>query len=124
MHPVRKDCERQKTVGRRKGKPGGTRTNQAQPDGILESHNGENGQADPQSRLRVQRQPEEALVGQVLGSRPAGVAAAVLGLKHPMRVPRPGVDFVPPPQPHEAPPRDVLQVVEIGGEEEDGDDED
>lgn len=41
-----------------------------------------------------------------------------------MRVPRRGVDFVPPPQPDEAPPGDVFEVVEISGEEEHGDDED
>lgn len=41
-----------------------------------------------------------------------------------MRVPRAGVDLVPPAQPDEAPPGDVLQVVEIGGEEEHGEDED
>ena len=34
------------------------------------------------------------------------------------------VDFVPPAQADEAPPSDVFQVVEVGGEEEDGDYED
>lgn len=41
-----------------------------------------------------------------------------------MAVPRSRVDLVPPPQPHEPPPGDVLQVVEIRGQEEHGDDED
>ena len=41
-----------------------------------------------------------------------------------MRVTCCRVDFVPPPKPHEAPPGDVLEVVEVCGEEEEGDDED
>lgn len=101
-----------------------TRTNQAQPDRILEPHNGEDGQADPQRRLRIDRQPKEPLIRQILRSCPASVAAAVLGFKHPMRVPRRRVHFVPPPQPHKPPSGNVFQVIEIGGEEEDGDDED
>lgn len=45
------------------GRNGGEKhTNQAQPDWILESYNGEDGQANPQSRLRVQRQPKKPLV--------------------------------------------------------------
>lgn len=99
-------------------------TDQAQPNWILKSYNGKNGQADPKCRLRIQRQPEESLIREILRSGPAGVPAAVLGFKHPMRVPRRGVDFVPPPQPDEAPPGDVFQVVEIGSEKEDGDDKD
>lgn len=35
-----------------------------------------------------------------------------------------GVDFVPPAQPHETSARDVLDVVEVGGEEEHCEDED
>lgn len=41
-----------------------------------------------------------------------------------MRVPGPGVDFVPPAQADEASPGDVFEIVEIGGEEEHGEDED
>lgn len=41
-----------------------------------------------------------------------------------MAVPRRRVHLVPPPQPHEPPPGDVLEVVEIRGQEEHGDDED
>lgn len=41
-----------------------------------------------------------------------------------MRIPRRCVDFVPPPQPDEAPPGDIFQVIEIGGEQKDGDDKD
>lgn len=48
----------------------------------------------------------------------------VARLKDPVRVARRGVDFVPPAQPHEPPARDVFQVVEVQGEEEECDDED
>ena len=41
-----------------------------------------------------------------------------------MRVPGSGVDFVPPAQADEASASDVFQVVEVGGEEEHGEDED
>lgn len=41
-----------------------------------------------------------------------------------MAAPRSRIDFVPPPEPHEPAPGDVLEVVEVGGEEEHGDDED
>jgi hypothetical protein len=34
------------------------------------------------------------------------------------------VNFIPPAQPDEAPSRDVLEVVEVGSQEEDGDNED
>ena len=41
-----------------------------------------------------------------------------------MAIPGSRIHFVPPPQPHKPSPSDVLEVVEIGGEEEHGDDED
>ncbi len=41
-----------------------------------------------------------------------------------MRIAGSGVDFVPPAETHKTSAGDVFQVVEIGGEEEDGDDED
>lgn len=41
-----------------------------------------------------------------------------------MAVPRSRIDFIPPSQPHKPSPRNVLQVVEIRGEEEHGNDED
>ena len=41
-----------------------------------------------------------------------------------MAVPRRDVDFVPPAQPHEPPAGDVLQVVEVGGEDEHSENED
>lgn len=41
-----------------------------------------------------------------------------------MALSRGRVDLIPPPQPDQSPARDVLQVVEVRGEEEHGDDED
>lgn len=41
-----------------------------------------------------------------------------------MAVPRRRVDLVPPAEPHEAAAGDVLEVVEVGREDEHGDDED
>lgn len=41
-----------------------------------------------------------------------------------MGVPGSGVDFVPPAEADKAPAGDVFQVVEVGGEEEHGEDED
>ena len=41
-----------------------------------------------------------------------------------MRFARGGVDFVPPAQAYEAAAGDVFEVVEVGGQEQDGDDED
>lgn len=49
---------------------------------------------------------------------------AVLRLEHPVGVPGSGVDFVPPAEADKAPAGDVFQVVEVGGEEEHGEDED
>lgn len=82
-------------------------------------HQGQNRQRDPEQGLDVVGQPEEAAVGGVdlLG---AGLAA----LEHPLGVARRRVHLVPPAQAHEAPAGDVLEVIEVGGEEEDRDDED
>ena len=85
----------------------------------LKAHNGQDGKQHPQGGLGVERNPEEAAVGRVdhLGAR--------LGaLKDPLGVARGRVDLVPPAEADEAPPGNVLEVVEVGGEEEDGDDED
>lgn len=92
-------------------------TNKGQPD-EHEAHEGQYRQRDPQQRLDVVGQPEEAAVGWVddLG---AGLAA----LEHPLGVARGRVDLVPPAQPDEPAAGDVFQVVEVAGEEEDGDDE-
>ena len=84
-------------------------TNQREPD-ELEAHERHDGEQDPQHGLRVQGNPEEALVRRVL------LPAAFLGaLKHPAAVARGGVDLVPPAQADEAAPGNVLEVVEVGG---------
>lgn len=41
-----------------------------------------------------------------------------------MAIPRRGIDLVPPAEPDEPAAGDVLEVVEVGGEDEHGDDED
>ncbi|RDW94215.1 Zn(II)2Cys6 transcription factor [Aspergillus mulundensis] len=63
--------------------------------------------------------PEEALVRG--GDSPA---PGLRALKDPVRVAGGGVDFVPPAQADEAAAGDVLEVVEVCGEEEEGEDED
>jgi len=85
----------------------------------LEAEQRDNGEHDPQQWLGVDGEPEEAAVGGVddLGSRLAA-------LKYPLRVARRRVDLVPPSQTDQPPPGNVLEVVEVGREEEDGDDED
>lgn len=100
------------------GRGGDIRTDERQPQ-ELEADNGEDGQEDPEDGLDVQAEPEEARVGGVddLGSRLAA-------LKHPLGVARGRVDLVPPAEADEAAARNVLEVVKVGGEEEDGDDED
>jgi hypothetical protein len=81
--------------------------------------NGHNPQEDPQCRLRIQRQPKESLIRRIDLAR-VGVRA----LENPFRVSGCGIDFVPPAEPDEAPPGDVLEVVEVDREEDYGDDED
>lgn len=93
-------------------------TDQTQPY-KLELRHCHNGKRYPQHRLREQRQPEEALVCRVDGAR-----VRVRRLKDPVRAARGGVDLVPPSQPDEAAAGDVLEVVEVRGQEEDGYDED
>lgn len=85
----------------------------------MQPHEGHDEHEHPQHGLQIQRQPEEAAVGRV-----DGLGAGLAALKHPLRVARLRVDFVPPAEPDEAPARDVLEVVEVAREEEDGDDED
>lgn len=105
---------------KRRGKP----TDQTQPNWILKPYNSKNSQPNPQPWLRVQRQPKEALIGQILRTGTTGVAAAVLGLEDPVRIARHRVDFIPPPQSHQTPAGDIFEVVEVDREEEDCEDED
>lgn len=96
-------------------------TNKRQPD-ELQLDQRHNRQRHPQRRLRVQRQPEEPLVRRI-HELPARLVRLRRALKYPVRVAGLGVDFVPPSEAYQASARDVLQVVEVGGEEEHGDDE-
>lgn len=93
-------------------------TDQRQPD-EHEAHQRQHRQRHPQQRLDVVGQPEETAVGGV-----DGLCAGLAALKDPFRVTRRRVHLVPPAQADEAAPGDVFQVVEVGGEEEDRDDED
>ncbi|TPX11409.1 uncharacterized protein E0L32_007828 [Thyridium curvatum] len=86
-------------------------TNKRQPD-ELEGDDSYDGERDPQQRLGVDGEPEEARIGGVDGLGP-GLAA----LKDPVRVAGARVDLVPPPQSHEPASGDVLEIVEVGGEE-------
>lgn len=100
-------------------------TNQAQPNRVQQPHHAHNGQHHPPRRLRIQRQPEKPFIRGVLARRPGLRAPGpILRFENPMRIAGSGVDFVPPAETHKTSAGDVLQVVEIGGEEEDGDDED
>jgi hypothetical protein len=92
--------------------------NKRQPE-ELQPHHSQNSHDNPQHRLHIQRKPEEAAVRRVDDFR-GGIAA----LKHPFGVARGRVDLVPPSETDEATAGNVLEVVEVGGEEEDGDDKD
>lgn len=94
-------------------------TNQTQPNHTAESDDGQNSQADPQRRRDVQTEPEETLIG---GGDGAGIGLG--GFEDPVRVAGGGVDFVPPAKADETATGDVFEVVEVGGEEKEGDDED
>ena len=93
-------------------------TNQGQPY-KAQADDDQQGQGNPQQRLDVDGKPEEATVGGVdlLG---AGLAR----LEDPVAVARGRVDLVPPPQPDEAAAGDILEVVEVGREQKNRDDED
>jgi hypothetical protein len=93
-------------------------TNQRQPN-ELEPNQRKDGQDNPEHRLCIQGQPEEALVCCILLP-----ALWVRRLKHPAPIARGAVHLVPPAQSDQAPSSDVLEVVEVDGEEQDGDDED
>ena len=101
-------------VADREGKP----TNKRQPD-KLESQDSQERKGDPETRLGVHGDPEEAAVG---GADDLGARLATL--KDPVRVARRGIHLIPPAQADQPAPGNVLEVVEVGGEQEDGDDED
>lgn len=93
-------------------------TDERQPQ-ELQPHQSQDSHDHPQNRLDVERKPEEPAVCCVdrLGSWLAA-------LKHPFGVAGLGVDLIPPAKADEAAASDVLEVVEVGGEEENSDDED
>ncbi len=76
-------------------------------------------QRNPERRLEIKREPEEPIVRWT-----DDLDRRIRGLKDPVRIACLRVDLVPPPEAHEAPAGDILEVVEIDREEEDGDDED
>jgi hypothetical protein len=93
-------------------------TNQRQPN-ELEPNQRKDGQDNPEHRLRIQSQPKEALVCRILLP-----ALWIRRLKHPAPITRGAINLVPPAQSDQAPSSNVLEVVEVDGEEQDGDDED
>ena len=95
-------------------------TNKRQPD-KLQADQRNNSQQHPQHGLRIQREPKEALVRRI--DLP-GTCLWIQTLKHPATIARVGVDLVPPAQPDKAAARNVLEVVKVHGEQQDGDDED
>jgi len=84
-----------------------------------ELYEGDDAEQDPQRGLGVQRDPEETLVGRVDVPR-----IRVGRLEHPFCVAGGRVHLIPPAQSHQPSARDVLEVVEVHGEEDHGDDED
>lgn len=100
-------------------KTSGPLTNASQPNHTVQPNNSQNSQSNPQRRSHIETQPEETLV--CCGD---GAGVRVRGLKNPVRVAGGGVDFVPPAQTDKAAAGDVLEVVKVRGEEEQGEDED
>ena len=94
-------------------------THNHQPYRIQQPDQRQHRQCHPQRRRSIHAQPEEAPIRRIddPGTR-------FRGFKHPVRIPRRGVDLVPPPQSDEAAAGDVFQVVEIEGQEEQGEYED
>ena len=97
-------------------------TNKRQPNELQPDHR-DNRQCHPQRRLTIQREPKEPLIRSI-HQFPTRLIRLRRGFEDPVAVSRRRVDFIPPAQPHKPPSRDVLEVVEVAGEEEDGDDED
>jgi len=93
-------------------------TNKRQPDRLHTSQR-HYCQYNPEYGLRIQRQPEETLIRRINVPR-----LWIRRLEYPAPVARLAVCLVPPAQPDQPPARNVLEVVEVDGEEEDCDDED
>ena len=85
----------------------------------MQPEDSDNTQGYPADGLRIQRQPEESLVGSIdLSSIRVG------RLKDPVAIARLGVDFIPPAQTNQSSASNVFEVIEIHGQEDDCDDED
>jgi hypothetical protein len=69
--------------------------------------------------MRIHCYPKESTISRIHNFR-----ARLRTLENPLRVPGLRIDLVPPAQADKAAPGYVFYVVEIGGEEEDGDYED
>ena len=85
----------------------------------LEADDGEDGEGDPEDGLAVDGEPEEAAVGGV-----DGLGTGLAALEDPVTVAGGGVDLIPPAQTNETSAGNVLQVVEVHGQQQDGNDED
>ena len=103
---------------RRRGEGEEKLTNKRRPH-KLETYDGEDGEGDPEDGLAVDGEPEEAAVGRV-----DGLGAGFAALEDPVAVAGGGVDLVPTAQTNEASAGNVLQVVEVHGQQQDGNDED
>ena len=93
-------------------------TNKRQPH-KLETNDGEDGEGDPEDGLAVDGEPEEAAVCRV-----DGLGAGFAALEDPVAVAGGGVDLIPPAQTNETSAGNVLQVVKVHGQQQDGNDED
>jgi hypothetical protein len=94
-------------------------TNQTQPDHANQSHDSQNRKTNPQGWCHVQAQPEESLIGSCHGAD-----VRVGRLKDPVRVAGCGVHFVPPAETDQSASGNVLEIIEVCGEKEKGEDED
>ena len=93
-------------------------TNKRQPN-KLQTNQRNNSKHDPQHRLCIQRQPEEPLICRIDIS-----CLRVRRFKHPSSISGISIGFVPPSQPYQPSTRDVFEVVEVNGKQQDRDDED
>jgi hypothetical protein len=69
--------------------------------------------------LDIQSKPEKAAI-----SRVDSLGTWLAALKYPLRLSRLGIDLIPPAQTYKSTTGNVLDVVEVGGEEENRNDED
>lgn len=93
-------------------------THKRQPN-ELQPEQGHDRKYDPNHGLHIQRHPKESLISSILFPR-----IWIRAFKNPAPISCTCVHFIPPAQSNEAPTSDVLQVIEVHGEQEHGDDED